>query len=95
MDEKKRIPQYVHFRSGSVQITKSLRKICVCYKLQPSLFKQEIEHDEIYDETWEAREDEWLPLVKNDVSPTAFCYARYTMAMETLSGYGKKNSATS
>ena len=41
---------------------------------------------------WEARENEWLPYVKNDVLSTAFCYARYTMGMEELTEFGMKNS---
>ena len=53
-----------------------------------------MEHDEIYEDTWEARENEWLPYVKNDVLSTAFCYARYTMGMEELTEVGMKNSLT-
>ena len=53
-----------------------------------------MEHDEIYEDTWEARENEWLPYVKNDVLSTAFCYARYTMGMEELTKFGMKNSLT-
>ena len=60
----------------------SLNEIGISYKLQPPLIKQEIEHDEIFEDLWEARENEWLPLVKNEVLSTAFCYARYTMKME-------------
>ena len=53
-----------------------------------------MEHDEIYEDTWEARENEWLPYVKNDVLSTAFCYARYTMSMEEVTTFGMKNSLT-
>ena len=53
-----------------------------------------MEHDEIYEDTWEARENEWLPYVKNDVLSTAFCYAGYTMGMEDLTEFGMKNSLT-
>ena len=35
-----------------------------------------MEHVETYEDTWEARENEWLPYVKNDVLSTAFRYAR-------------------
>ena len=41
-----------------------------------------MEHDQIHEDTWEARENEWLPYVKNDVLTTAFCYSRYIMGME-------------
>ena len=47
VDEKKKIPQYVHFRCGRVHINKSLRKIGESYKLQENLLKKELEHDEI------------------------------------------------
>ena len=53
-----------------------LKSIGESYKLQSCLLKQELEHDEIYD-TWEDKENEWLPYLKNDVFSTAFFYARY------------------
>ena len=62
------------------------------YKSQKSLLKKELEHDEIYEDTWEARENDWLLYVKNDVLSTAFCYARYTMGIEELTGFGMKNT---
>ena len=91
VDPVKKIPQYVHFRCGRVHINKSLRKIGESYKLQESLLKKELEHDEIYEDTWEEKENEWLPYVKNDVLSTAFCYARCTMGMEELTEFGMKN----
>ena len=75
VDEKKKIPQNVHFRCGRVHINKSLKKVGESYNLQKSLLKKELEHDEIFEDTWEARENEWLPYVKNDVISTAFCYS--------------------
>ena len=33
-----------------------------------------------------------LPYVKNDLLSTAFCYARYIMGVEDLSGFSMKNS---
>ena len=53
-----------------------------------------MEHDKIYEDTWEPIESEWLPYVKNDVLSTASCYARYTKSMEKLSNSGTKNSLT-
>ena len=94
VDGNKKIPQYVHFRCGRVHINQSLKKIGESYKLQKSLLKKELEHDEIYEDTWEVRENEWLPYVENDVLSTAFCYARYTMGMEELTEFGMKNSLT-
>ena len=94
IDPVKKIPQYVHFRCGKVHINQKLRKIGESYKLQESLLKKELEHDEIYENTWEEKENEWLPYVKNDVLSTAFCYARCTMGMEELTEFGIKNSLT-
>ena len=94
VDPVKKIPQYVHFRCGRVHFNQSLRKLGESYKLQESLHKKELEHDGIYEDTWEARENEWLPYVKIDVLSTAFCYARYTMGMEELTEFGMKNSLT-
>ena len=64
VDENKKIPQFVHFRCRRVQINQGLKKIGESYKLQKSLLKKELEHDEIYEDTWDARENEWLPYVK-------------------------------
>ena len=94
VDPVKKIPQYVHFRCGTVHNNQKLRKIGESYKLQKSLLKKELEHDEVYEDTYEAKENEWLPYVKNDVISTAFCYARFTMGMEELTKFGMKNSLT-
>ena len=56
------------------------------------LIKQELEHDEIFEDTWEAKENEWLSYVKNDVLSTAFCFARFTLVMEELTRCGMKKS---
>ena len=40
VDEKKKIPQYVHFRCGKVHIKDFSKKIGVSYKLESSLLKQ-------------------------------------------------------
>ena len=93
VEEKKKIPQNVRFGCGRVHIKKGLIKIGESSKPQSSLLKQELEHEEIYEDTWEAKENEGLPYVKNDVLSTAFCYARYTIGMEELSGFGMKNSS--
>ena len=94
VDQNKKIPQFVHFRCGRVHINNNLKKIAESYKLLPSLLKQGLEHDEIYEDTPEEKENEWLPDVKNDVLSTAFCYARYTISMEELTNFGMKNNLT-
>ena len=94
VDPVKKIAQYVYFKCGRVHINERLERIGKSYKLQSCLLKQELEHDEIYEDSWEEKENEWLPHVKNDVLSTAFCYARYTMGMEELTTFGMKNSLT-
>ena len=93
VDSVKKIPQYVPFRCGLLQI-EDFKKIGRSYKLQPCSLKQELEHDEIYEDNWEEKENEWLPYLKNDVLSTAFSYARFAKVMEELRGFGMKNCLT-
>ena len=93
-DPVKKVPQYVHFRCGLLHIKDSLKNIGRSYKLQENLLEKELEHDEIFEDTWEEKENEWLPYLKNDVLSTAFSYARYSKGMEELTGYGMKNCLT-
>ena len=82
----------MHFKSRRVHINKSLKKIGVNHKLQPSLRKEELEDDEIYEDFWEEKENDWLSCLKNDVLSTASSYARYSKCMEKITGFGMKNS---
>ena len=50
-----------------------------------------MKHDEVYSDTWKDKKDEWLDYVKNDVLCTAFSYARYSKAMEEITGFGMKD----
>ena len=50
VDAVKKIPQYVHLRCGLLHIKDSLKNIGESYKLQPCLLKQELEHDEIFED---------------------------------------------
>ena len=84
----------MYFRCGRVHISKLLEKIGVSYKLQPSLLTQEMDHHNIYEDTWKDKEHDWLPYLKIDLLSTAFNYARYAKGMEQFTGYGKKNSLT-
>ena len=68
--------------------------IGVSYKLQPSLLKQQMDHYEIYEDTWEDKGNEWLPYLENDVLSKAFSYARNSKGMEKETGFGMKNSST-
>ena len=64
------------------------------YKLQECLLEQELEHDEIFEDNWEGKENEWLPCLKNYVLSTLISYARYSKGLEELAGFGLKNSLT-
>ena len=75
-----------------MRIKDSLENIGKSYKLQPFLLKQELEHDETFEDNWEEKENERLPYLKKDVLSTAFSYARYSKRMEELTGFGMKNS---
>ena len=76
VNENKKNPKCAHFRCGRILIISSLKKIAVSYKVQSWLLKQEMEHGEFHEDTWEAKESEWLPYVKNDVLSTVFCYPK-------------------
>ena len=69
-------------------------RIVISYGLKPILLKQEIDHDQFFEDTWEDKEDERLPYLENDVLSTAFSYAKYTKGMEKLTSFGLKNSIT-
>ena len=92
--ENKKFPLYVRFRCGRFHINNSLKNIGISYKLQLSLLKHELEHDEIYEDAWEDKEHDFLPYLKNVVLSTAFSYARYAKGMEELTGFSMKNGLT-
>ena len=94
VDPVKKIPHYIHLRCGFLHIKDSLKNIGKSNKLQESLLKQELEHDETFENNCVEKENEWLPYLKNDVLSTAFSYARYSKGMEESTGFGMKNSLT-
>ena len=50
MDQNKKVPQFVKFRCGRVYIKNSLKEVGVSYRLPSSLLKQELDHDEFYED---------------------------------------------
>ena len=97
VDPVKKFPQYVHFRCGFFLIEDSLKNIGKRYELQECLLKQELEHDEIFADNLEKKENELLSYLKNYVLSTAFSYARYSKGskgMGELAGFAMKNSLT-
>ena len=93
VDQNKKIAQYVHLRCERVHVNKSFKKIGKYYKLQQSLLKKELEHDEIYEDTWEARENEWLLYVKNTYYQLLSVMLDIPWVWkEELTGFGMKNT---
>ena len=87
-NSKKQIPQYLIFRCGLTHHIFSLKKLEKTFKLQKELLKTGMNHDQVDGNNYKDKKDEWLPYVKNDVLCTAFSYARYSKAMEEITGYG-------
>ena len=48
-------------------------------------------HDEIDENNWRDKKDEWLPYVKNDVLCIAYSYALYNKCMEKITVYSMKD----
>ena len=69
----------------------SLKKLGKTFKLQKETLKTEMDHDEVYSDTWKNGKDEWLDYVKNNVLCTAFSYARYSKAMEEFTRFLMKD----
>ena len=63
----KQIPQYLHFKCGMTHLNYSLEKLGKTFEIQKELLKTEINHNEVYSDTWKVKKSEWLPYVKNDV----------------------------
>ena len=57
VDKDKEVRQYVLFRCGLLHIKDSLKKIGRISELQPCLLKLELTHDEIFEDTWEEKEN--------------------------------------
>ena len=83
-------PQYLTFVCSMNHMKSSLRKLGETYKLQPELLKQEMNHEEIYEDTWQSKRSEWEPYLRMDILSLAFIYARYSMNMSSITGFGMK-----
>ena len=69
-----------------------VKKLGRTFKSQKELLETEMNHDEVYADTWKDEKSEWLDYVKQDVLCTAFSYARYCKAMEEITGSSMKDS---
>ena len=47
-------------------------------------------HDEIDENNWRDEKDVWVDYANSDVLGTVFSYARYSKAMEEITGFGTK-----
>ena len=86
-----KILQYLTFRCGMTHLNYSLKKLGKTLKIQKEILLTEMNHDEVYSDTWRDKKSDLLDYVKNDVLCTAFSYARYTKAVEEITGSGKKD----
>ena len=84
-------PQCLTFTCSMNHMKSSLRKLGETYKLQTSLMKQEMDHNEIYEDTWECKRREWEPYLKMDILSLAFIYARDSMNMSSITGFRMKD----
>ena len=48
-------------------------------------------HDDVDGNKYMNKKDDWLPYVKQHVFCTAFSYARYSKAMEEITGFSMKD----
>ena len=84
-------PQYLTFTCSMNHMKSSLRKLGGTYKLQSELMKQEMNHTEIYEDTWKSKKSEWEPYLRMDILSLAFICARYSMNMSSITGFGMKD----
>ena len=88
------VPQYVKFTCSKSHIKGSLEKIGREYNLQPELLKGEIEHSIINKNNFAELRHIWEPYLISDVLCFAFIYARHSMEMQKMSGFGIKDCLT-
>ena len=88
------VPQYVKFTCSKSHIKGSLEKIGKEYGLQPELLKGEFEHSVIKKNNFAELTHVWEPYLKLDVLCLAYIYARHSMEMQKMSGFGIKDCLT-
>ena len=88
------VPQYVKFTCTKSHIKGSLNNIGEEYGLQPDLLKGEIEHSIINKNNFIELRHIWEPYLISDVLCLAFIYARHSMEMQNMTGFGIKDCLT-
>ena len=86
---EKQIPQYLHFRCGMTHINYSLIKLGKTFKMQKEFLKTEMNHDEVDDNKYNDKKDEWLNYVNQDVLCTDFSFGRNCKSMDENTGFSK------
>ena len=84
------MPQYVKFTCSKSHIKGSLEKIGRECGLQPELLKGEIEHSIINQNNFAELRHIWEPYLISEVLCLAFIYARHSMEMQKMTGFGIK-----
>ena len=69
----------------------SLKKSGTKFKLLKEILKTEMNHDEIDENNWTVKKDERIEYVQNHVFRTTLSYARYSKAMEEITGFSMKD----
>ena len=88
------VPQYVKFTCSKSHIKSSLEKIGKENGLQPELLKREKEHSVIVKRNFAELKHIWEPYLKLDALCLAFIYARHSMEMQKMIGFGIKDCLT-
>ena len=88
------VPQYVKFTCSKSHRKGSLNKIGKEYGLQPELLKGEIEHSVIKKNNFVELRHIWVRYLVSDVLCLAFIYARHSMEMQNMTGFGIKDCLT-
>ena len=93
-----KVPQYVKFTCSKSHIKGSLNKIGKEYGLQPELLKSEIEHTQINKNNYLKKttilRHIWEPYLISDVICLGFIYARHSMEMQKMAGFGIEDCLT-
>ena len=93
ISETKAVQQIFFFRCGVTHLNISFKK-GTTVGLQKETMEKEIDHNKMYEDFWEDKQNDWLKFVKNDALCTSFSYARYSKFMEELAGSGIKSCLT-
>ena len=85
------VPQYDKFTGRKSHTKGSLEKFGREYGLQPELLKRKVEHSVYNKSNFVDLRHIWEPYLKLDVLCLASLYARHSMEMQNMSGFGIKD----